>query len=142
MPYTDLDQLTDRFGDPMLVNLTDRGTPQSGAVDTDIVNRAIADTDAVIDGYLAAKYVLPLSEVPPLVSDLATTIAIYKLHIYTPPEKIVEDYKQALRSLKDISGGAIKLSVAGVPTAAGKGTGARLTDRDRPLTAAKMTGFV
>jgi phage gp36-like protein len=142
VPYTDLEQLTDRFGTPMLVNLTDRGTPQTGMVDSDIVDRAIADTDAMIDGHLAGKYVLPMAEMPPLVADLAAMIAIYKLHIYTPGEKIVDDYKQALRSLEKISLGTIKLSVAGVPSASGQGSGARMTDRERPLTAQNMKGFI
>jgi phage gp36-like protein len=140
--YTDLDQLTDRFGAQMLVNLTDRSDPRTDAVDTNIVDRAIADTQAVIDGHLVGKYALPVSAVPPLIADLAAIIAIYKLHIYTPEEKIGEDYKQALRSLESIARGTIKLSIEGAPAAAGQSSGARLTDRKRPMTAANMTGFI
>jgi phage gp36-like protein len=140
--YTDIDQLTDRFGTQMLVNLTDRGDPRTNAVDMDIITRAITDTQAVIDGYLGGKYALPLTELPALIAELSATIAIYKLHIYTPDEKIVEDYKQALKSLRDIAIGTLKLSVAGVPSAAGQSSGARMTDRERPLTAQNMKGFI
>jgi phage gp36-like protein len=140
--YTDLDQLTDRFGSKMLVNLTDRSDPRTDAVDTDIVDRALADTQAVIDGHLVGKYALPITDVPPLIAELAATIAIYKLHIYTPDEKIGDDYKQALRSLESIAKGTIKLSIEGAPAAAGQSSGARLTDRKRPMTAANMTGFI
>ena len=142
MAYTDLDQLTDRFGAQMLVNLTDRSDPRTDAVDTNIVDRAIADTQAVIDGHLVGKYALPVSIVPPLIAELAATIAIYKLHIYTPEGKIGEDYKQALRSLESIARGTIKLSIEGAPAAAGQSSGARMTDRKRPMTAKNMTGFI
>lgn len=142
MEYTDIDQLTDRFGTQMLVNLTDRSDPRTGAVDMDIIARAIADTQAVIDGYLGGKYALPLTELPALIAELSATIAIYKLHIYTPDDKIAKDYEQALKSLKDIAHGTIKLSVAGVPSASGQSSGARLTDRKRPMTAANMTGYI
>ena len=89
MPYTDLAKLTARFGDQLLLDLADRDG--SGAVDAGVVDGAIADTDAVIDGYLAGRYKLPLATTPPLLADLAAAIAIYKLHTYEPDTKIAED---------------------------------------------------
>lgn len=142
MSYTDLSALQDRFGTRMLVNLTDRATPQTGEIDTEIVDRAIQDAVATIDGHLLGRYVLPLSEVPALVATIAATLTIYGLHIYTPDEKIDADYKQALKSLKDIANGTIKLSVAGVPSKANQGSGARVTDRKRPMTAANLKGYI
>ena len=73
--YATLDQLTERFGERMLVQLTDRASPPAGTVDADVVARALADTAAVIDGYLAGRYVLPLAQTPPLLADLALAIA-------------------------------------------------------------------
>jgi hypothetical protein len=57
----------------------------------------------MIDGYLAGRYQLPLTEVPPLVVDLAQVIAIYKLHPFEPDPKISNDYNQALKTLRDIA---------------------------------------
>ena len=37
------------------------------------VDRAIADTDAVIDGYLAKRYALPLTPAQPLVTCVVLT---------------------------------------------------------------------
>lgn len=142
MTYATQDQLIDRFGERMIVALTDRGETASGMIDADVIVRALVDTDAMIDGYLAARYALPMAETPPLVSDLALTIAIYKLHVAAPDPKIDDDYKQALRSLRDIAAGTIRLPVAGVEPGGTGGTGVRITDRERPLTESNMKGFI
>ncbi|MBS3978772.1 MAG: DUF1320 domain-containing protein, partial [Rhodobacteraceae bacterium] len=71
MPYVTLAQLTDRFGEQMLISLTDRGTDALGVIDTDVVDRAQAETDALIDGYLARRYGLPLSAAQPILVGVA-----------------------------------------------------------------------
>lgn len=143
MPYATLDNLTDRFGADMLVGLTDRSQPATGVIDAAVVDRALADADAMVDGYVGGRYVLPLAEVPPLIADIARTIAIWKLHTYKPDDKITEDYKDALRILRDISDGKITLNVASNSAPATvEGNGARLTDRERPLTAENLKGYI
>src|SRR5690606_6605607 len=49
------------FRRPLLVALTDRAEVATGEIDQDVVDRALADTDAMIDGYIAARYALPLA---------------------------------------------------------------------------------
>lgn len=142
MPYTSLTQLTDRFGERVLIQITDRAEVATNAVDTDVVDRALADTDAVIDGYLAARYQLPLASTPVLIADLAQVIAIYKLHIYAPDPKIETDYKDAVKTLRDLSQGIVRLDVAGIEPETTGGSGAQMTDRERPLTAENMKGFI
>ncbi len=142
MPYASLEQLTDRYGESMLIALTDRGEVASGAIDTDVIDRALVDVDAQIDGYLKARYQLPLAATPPLVSDLAQIIACWKLHRFDPPQKVKDDYVEAIRSQKDISPGLMVLDVAGVePAGSGLG-GVKITDRERPLSADRMKGFI
>ena len=142
MTYATLDHLRDRFGEQMLVQLTDRAFPPTGAIGVEVVARALTDTDAVINGSLAKRYRLPLGEVPDLVADLALTIAIYKLHVFAPDQKIKEDYEGALRTLRDVSTGVVVLDLAGIePTSSGAG-GVVATDRDRPLTSETLRGFI
>lgn len=43
------------------------------------ITRAIAQADSFIDGKIGAVYLLPLSEVPALIQDCSTTLAIYNL---------------------------------------------------------------
>lgn len=143
MAYATLQQLTDRFGERMLIALTDRADIPTHAIDQAVIDRALADTDALIDGYLMARYVLPISgTVPPLLADLAQAIAIYKLHIQAADPKIEADYKDALRSLQQIANGTIRLPVAGAEPETQGGSGAVVTDRERPFTAENMKGFI
>lgn len=142
MPYTSTSDLEARYGSQLLIELTDRDAPATGAIVQSVVDRALSDTDAVIDGYLAVRYTLPLSEVPALIADLAQAIAIYKLHVFMPDPKIEADYEAALRSLRDISAGKIRLPVDGGVAEGTAGTGARITDRERPMTEDNLKGFI
>lgn len=140
--YTTLAELTRKFGLALLTRLTDRAEVATGALDQSVIDQAILDTGAVIDGYLARRYVLPLDQIPDLLGDLALAIAIYKLHIYAPDPKIEADYKDAMRALREIGEGKISLPVSeGTLKSTGTG-GAQVTDRKRPLTAQNMTGFI
>ncbi|NCP19066.1 MAG: DUF1320 domain-containing protein [Erythrobacter sp.] len=142
MSYVDLDQLTDRYGEALLVDLTDRATPATGEIDADVVARAIADTKAVIDGHLAGRYKLPLAETPQLVVDLALQIAIYKLHRFTPNDKIKDDYKAAMGLLAKIASGTVRLDVEGVEPASSGSSGVQTNDRERPFTNDNLKGFI
>jgi phage gp36-like protein len=142
MTYATLAQLTDRFGAAMLIGLTDRASPPEGEIDADVVARALADTDAAVDGYLAGRYQLPISETPALLADLAQAIAIYKLHPYAPDPKIEADYKDAIKTLRDIATGVVRLTLDGVEQAGSGASGVQTNDRERPLTAENMKGFI
>jgi phage gp36-like protein len=140
--YATLQELIDRFSERLLLQLTDRADPPAAAIDETVVDRALTDADAVIDGYLAGRYQLPLAEVPPLVVDLAQVIAIYKLHPFEPDPKISKDYDQALKTLRDISQGVVRLPVAGVEPEAKPSSGVMTNDRERPFTEDNLKGFV
>ncbi len=142
MSYATLQQLIDRSGAPMLVRLTDRDEVATGEIDEPTVDRALTDAQAMIDGYLKVRYSLPLAVTPPVVTDLELSIAIYKLHTAAPDPKIEQDYKDALKMLRDLSSGAMRLDVAGIEPAGSGGSGVRITDRERPLTAENMKGFI
>lgn len=142
MAYTSLQALLNRFGERMLIQLTDRSQPPADAIDETVVASTIADTDAEIDGYLAGRYALPLESTPPKIADLALAICIYKLHTYEPDPKIREDYKRALRDLELIAAGTIRLPIAGIEPAATGGSGVITNDRQRPLTEENLKGFI
>lgn len=142
MAYTNLDALTARYGERMIIALTDRAQTATGTIDSAVVDRALAETDALIDGYLAVRYRLPLDPVPALVAALAQDIAIWKLHPGAPDTKIETDYKAAIRALEGLSNGAIRLNASGAEPATTGGGGARITDRDRPFTNDNLKGFI
>lgn len=142
MSYTSQADLVERFGESFLINLTDRAEPATGAIDADVVTRALEDADAAIDGYLKGRYKLPLTTTPPLLRDLAQAIAIYKLHTNTASDKISKDYDAAMRTLLQIARGDVRLDVEGVEPAASGASGVQTSDRCRDMTPANMKGFV
>lgn len=142
MAYSTQADLTDRYGAQMLIDLTDRGEVATGTIDGDVVDRAIAEADALIDGYVAGRYVLPLSPVPQQIGPISRQIAIYTLHVYEPDQKITDEYKAAIRQLEQIAAGTIKLDAAGISAATSGSGGARVTDRERPMTEQTMKGWI
>ena len=142
MTYASQSDLVERFGEPMLLDLSDRAVPPAGTIDADVVARALGDADAAIDGYLLGRYLLPLASPPPLLKDLAQAIAIYKLHRDTASDKVRKDYDDALKTLSQIASGTIRLNVAGVEPAASGASGVRTSDRPRDLTPDNMKGFI
>lgn len=142
MSYATLAQLTDRYGLPTLIALSDRAPVPTGLVGTAVVDRALADADAMIDGYLAGRYALPLAAVPELVRDLACTIAFWRLHTHDPDPKTKADYDQAMRTLRDVSTGLVRIPAAGAEPAGPATDGVQFTDRERPVTPENLTGFI
>ena len=110
MTYATLSDLTSRAGEAELRQIADRD--RDGVPDPAVVDAALADARDAIDGYIGARYALPLTEVPPLVRVWAVAIARHILHRNGAPEHVVQDYKDAIASLKDVARGLITLPVA------------------------------
>jgi len=111
MTYITEQGLRDRFGGQEIDQLIDAdptATPPD-AGDTDKLARAITDADSLIDGYLAARYGLPLSSVPTLVAGWAADIARFKLWDDHAPEEVRKRYEDALAQLKLLAQGVISL---------------------------------
>lgn len=142
MAYCTLAQLENRYSRRFLISLSDREDVSSGMIDEDLFARAISDADALIDGYLAVKYRLPLSSVPEVVVDLSQRVSIYYAHSDVASDKITKDYEIALRQLKDISKGDMNLTAEGVETEASGASEIRTNDPERPMTAKTMKGFI
>jgi len=135
MPYCTLDQLTDRYSHALLVEISDRADAPTGTIDADMIDRAISDADALIDGYLARRYALPLASTPRLVTDLSLRISIYYAHGRVAAEKITKDYEAAMKTLRDISNGLIQLDIDGAEPAASGASEVRTNEPERPRSA-------
>lgn len=142
MAYCTIEQLTDRFGQSLLIDLSHRDGVRPTVPDAGLFARAIADADALIDSYLKGRYQLPIAGgVPPVLTDLSLTITAYKAHSTVVGEKFRKDYEDALKTLKDIASGAARLDVAGAEPASSGASGARITDRERPFTEDNLKGW-
>lgn len=110
MTYAVQADLVDRFGSVELEQLTDRVSGQ--AIDIAVLDRALADADAEIDGYLAARYALPLASTPVTLVRIASDIARYRLYDERVTEAVRKRYEDAVRDLKAISAGSIVIDGA------------------------------
>lgn len=100
-----------RINEQSLIQLTD--DDNQGVVATSVVDDAIASAQALIDGYLRKRYTLPLASVPEEIKSIAIVIAAYELYGHRPhfetPERIENDYKNALSQLDKIATGRLVL---------------------------------
>lgn len=143
MTYATLDQLKAKLGEQTMVSLTDRDEPRTGGIVVAVVDRALADTDAMIDGFLAGRYKLPIEGgIPAQLPPIALAIAAYLLHPFTPDGKIKDDYVDARADLGRIASGTIRLSIAGIEPGTSGATGVQATDRPRDMTPDNLRGFI
>lgn len=120
-----------------LIQLTDDN--DLGAVDPDVVAKAISRADEMIDGFLRARYTVPLAEVPGLLNSLAIDLCVYFLYGHKPhvetPDRVVDSYREARADLRRIQRSEIDLGIAS-PTGSASSSASfvandRLTGRDR-----------
>jgi phage gp36-like protein len=110
MTYCTKQNLLDRGWESDLLARTDKTF--SGAINDTILNQAISDAQATIDGYLASRYALPIATSV----DLLTRIACDLVHFYLfddaePTEIIEKRYDVAIRQLEQIAKGNIELAI-------------------------------
>lgn len=140
MPYCVQADLEARYGADEILQLTDR--EGAGATDANIVATAIAAAGMEIDGYLAAKYALPLALTPPLVQQLACEIARYRLWKDKASERVRSGYEDAVDQLKRLASGAMRLTdVAGLEPAAGIAGSVATTSPAAVFDVAGMAGY-
>lgn len=141
MPYyTTLDDLIERAGEVEIRQIADRD--RDGFPDPEVIAAALEDAVNLIDGYLAAKYAVPLASVPPIVRAWAFSIARYKLHRDGAPEHVEADYKDAIAALKDVARGLIALPVPAGETPPANLTGTVLAKHPPTVfTPSKLRGW-
>jgi phage gp36-like protein len=109
MPYSTLTDIENLIEEDELIQLTD--DDGTGAVDTDIIDNAVADADAEIDSYCMERYTVPFSSVPVMIKKLSVDIAVYNLFSRKQgaPEDRAKRYQDAIAFLKDVAKGTASL---------------------------------
>lgn len=111
MSYAVKQNMIDRFSQAELVQLTDRAIPPTGAIIDAVLDGALADADAEIDGYLVGQYLLPLPSVPKNLVMLACDIARYKLYDDRATEQVRQRYEDAVKYLRSVGKGELSLGL-------------------------------
>lgn len=114
--YATVADLVRRYGEAEIQQLTDRLDPPAGAIDNAVADRALADADAEIDAYLAARYTVPMSPAPAVIGRLACDIARFRLWEDRASDEVRRRYEDARRMLEAIAAGRVSF---GAPPAAG-----------------------
>ena len=111
MAYSTLLDMKKSLPEIKIIELTD--DYHNNEIDEKIVADAIDQADNTIDGYLRGRYPadIPEVDVPELISDISTKLAIYNLFarkVYIDlPESILNNYKWAIKQLEKIQDGTI-----------------------------------
>jgi phage gp36-like protein len=125
VPYANRQAMIDRFSAAELRQLTDKGEIRADAIVDSVLDQALADASAEIDGYLAGRYVLPLDPVPANLALICCDIARYRLQHVEPGEVVVKRYEAALKFLRLVAIGDIALGGSGVRFTSGQKAFAR-----------------
>lgn len=111
MPYATQADLEARYGAAEILQLADRDG--DGVIDAGVIEQALADAGAEIDGYLGSRYALPLAEVPQIVKVYACDLARYRLWDKAASEEVRRRYEDALRYLRLAADGRVKIAADG-----------------------------
>jgi len=117
--YATCQEMIVTFGEEELVALTDR--TNEGRVDETIADAALARASDEADSYLARRYAVPVSPVPPALSAVVCDIARFRLTGTTAQEAdpITERYRLAIQWLERVAKGHADLPGVGLATAGG-----------------------
>lgn len=108
MSYCKLSDILNVIPERELINLTNDNPSSVSCIDEKRFEAVSNDADSLINGYLRARYNLPLNDIPRTVTQIATDICAYRLYLRRPqiiPEHITKNYDKALMLLSDIQKG-------------------------------------
>lgn len=114
MSYATVQDLIDRYGQRVLVDLTDRGDAPTGEVDQDVAQAAIDDASQLMDSYIGRRYQLPVDPVPARLKACCAILAWYALHRDRPTDDARRDRADELAWLGKVASGAVVIEAAGV----------------------------
>lgn len=140
MAYCTLEDIQYAMDEDDVIRFTD--DHDSGAVDTAVVDKAIADTGSLVDAYLASRYAVPLDPVPAVINGAACDIAIYKISSRRgiAAEEVRKKFEDAVKFLEKLAAG--KAVLPGVDESTSGGTDmVRLTSDIRVFSRNSMRGF-
>lgn len=108
MAYATQSDIVELYGDDALV-VADRDG--DGLADSTAVARALTHASAEIDTYLAARYPLPLTSVPLMLTAWAVDIGVYRLALSADvlSEEHRRRYEDALAALRRVAEGKAAL---------------------------------
>lgn len=110
-PYLSIVEFVKKFGFDEVVRMTDESG--TGRIDRDLLVGALGDAQAIVEGYLASRYALPLTTVPALVSLAIADIARARLYPRGAPDGVAANATSAEKRMQSVQAGTTPLPVTG-----------------------------
>jgi len=130
MVYAEPSDMIARYPNRDLVQLTNED-PTQQVVDDSVLQQALADASAEIDGYLESRFTLPLSDSPAVLARLTCDIAMYRLQALRPLHDLAEArrrYEDAVAVLVRVADGTLTLGLAPDNQEPGEAAGSVVTE--------------
>lgn len=109
--FATLQAMRNKFGERELIELTDIEKPYTEAINMERLNAAMQQANSEIEGYIGARYTLPLQTVPPFLESIACDMARYHAStgVMSENSPIKARYDNAIKTLKEISKGTLQI---------------------------------
>ncbi|NJL03254.1 MAG: DUF1320 domain-containing protein [Spirulinaceae cyanobacterium SM2_1_0] len=109
--YATAVEFQSKFGVPETVALTNLETIGAVAVDLPTLEQTLMDVTAEIDGYVGARYALPLPSTPSTLRAAACDMARYRLDRNLQREDVRLRYEDWIKFLRDVAAGRASLGL-------------------------------
>jgi phage gp36-like protein len=144
MSYAIANDMIARYPTRDLVQLTNED-PTATIVNSTVLEQALNDASAEIDGYLEGRFALPMSQPPAVLSRLACDIAMYRLQSLRPLHDLADArkrYEDAIGFLLEAAKGTVTLGLSSSNEEPATGSGATTVEGpERVFDRNKLKGF-
>jgi phage gp36-like protein len=112
--YAQVTDMENRYPNRDLVQLTNEDPTQT-TVNTSFLNTFLSDASDEIDAYLEARFALPLSDPPAILTRICCEVAMYHLNALRPIHDLADakdKYEKCIAFLKEVSDGKRTLGLS------------------------------
>lgn len=143
MAYATRQDLIDRFGATEIIQRTDRSNRPATTIDDTVVARALADAQALVDGYIGKVYELPLATVPPVLTKVCCDLARLNLWAGAADKDgpVSRAADAAVAWAKDVARGLVRLDVAGITPPQASGGGVKVAGAPKIFSSDSLRGL-
>lgn len=136
--YATVSDMIARFGETQMIRLSRPEDRSAETVDDARIETALSDASALIDGYLRARYTVPVAAPPLEIKRAACILARYDLaqgeHV-DPSKEMDKGRADVVAWLETIAKELVNLDIPAAPiSGAAVGSGPAMIDRERVMT--------
>lgn len=118
--YVTVEAMKRKFGETILIRLTDTEKPYQGVINMEKLDAAIQEANSEIDAYVGSRYPLPLQTIPPFLVNIGCNLARYFAVTgdLSENDPIKNRHESSIKTLTKISKG--ELTLGGSPAGESK----------------------